>query len=139
MKEKRMLKAAMPQVDALIQTLADQDAGKKAHAGLHYRKKVTGMNGHSQSVRVVIDALEPGLYQAAFETPQGTSRLKYAYRPAGDGQVELLYEESFESDKKISSWNQKIASVLFGLSAKKQIRQRLDLFEQQLEATEWQD
>lgn len=53
--------------------------------------------------------------------------------------MELLYEESFESDKKISSWNQKIASVLFGLSAKKQIRQRLDLFEQQLEATEWQD
>ena len=138
MKASRKLKASMDKVNAFIRSLADQDAGRPAFAGMTYHKHITGMNGHKMKVKVEILALSDGLYSVSFTSGNNTNIMTWSWSPDGDG-VALSYEEQTGSDKTVDRWNQRAGGLLFHHQLKKQLNRRLDAFEQNLEAFTWQD
>lgn len=139
MKAARHFRCSLGKMDAFIQTLADQDAGQPACAGLCYEKQLTGMNGRPQKTAVSIEALESGHYRVRFDSGREKLIMDWSWRETAPDTLELTYMESGRNESGMSKWNQKIAGFLFGMSAKKQLRMRLDLFEKQLEEFQWQD
>ena len=139
MKAARHFRCSLGKMDAFIQTLADQDAGQPACAGLRYEKQLTGMNGQPQKTAVTIEALESGHYRVRFDSGREILTMDWRWKETAPGQLELTYEETGSNEQGLSKWNQKLAGLLFGLSAKKQLNMRLDLFEKQLEEYQWQD
>ncbi|WP_286637778.1 DUF3284 domain-containing protein [Faecalibaculum rodentium] len=139
MKAARHIRCSPGKMDAFIQTLADQDAGQPACAGLCYEKQLMGMNGRPQKTAVSIEALESGHYRVRFDSSREILTMDWRWKETAPGQLELTYEETGGNEQGLSKWNQKLAGLLFGLSAKKQLNMRLDLFEKQLEEYQWQD
>ncbi|WP_294731152.1 DUF3284 domain-containing protein [uncultured Faecalibaculum sp.] len=139
MKTVRTISCSMEKMNAFIRNLADQDAGRPAAAGLVYHKSLAGMNGRAQKTEVRIQALEPGRYTVLFDTPREKLTMDWQWHQTAPGELELVYEETGRNESGLSKWNQKLAGVLFGMSAKKQLKMRLDLFEKQLEEYQWQD
>lgn len=139
MKEVRTIQSSVRKMDAFVQKLADQDAGQQAYPGLEYEKKLTGMNGKTQKTAVQVKNLESGKYTVLFYSGREKLIMDWSWRETAPDTLELTYEESGRNESGMSKWNQKIAGFLFGMSAKKQLKMRLDLFEKQLEEFQWQD
>lgn len=139
MKVQRTIHHPQAKVDALIEKLARQDAHGKAKSGKSYRKVVAGMNGAKQTVTVTVHTLEPGCYSVSFEGKNGTTDMTYQYSPIDDQCTLLTYEEVAHGEGVMQTLNQKLGSLLFGMSAKKQMKMRLDAFEKALEEMEWPD
>lgn len=139
MKEVRTIPSSVRKMDAFVQKLADRDAGQRAYAGLEYEKKLTGMNGKPQKTTVQVKDLKSGKYTVLFDSGREKLIMDWSWHETAPDTLELTYEESGRNESGMSKWNQKIAGVLFGMSAKKQLKMRLDLFEKQLEEFQWQD
>lgn len=69
----------------------------------------------------------------SFDQDQNEYRMRYAWQDAGDHQVRLVYEEEIRSKGMMNTLNRKLSSLLFGRTARKQIRGRLDAFAKGLE------
>ncbi|CAM3611088.1 DUF3284 domain-containing protein [Erysipelothrix urinaevulpis] len=97
------------------------------HSGYSYVKILPNRLGKDGSVNVVIDELEvPTFYQARFESNQGTNRLSYSLSDNDSESFNLIYQESFDSPKKMNQWNFKLGNFIYKRSSKKRINIMFD-------------
>lgn len=137
MKRERLIDSQSGKVDAFITHLARKDAGSKACAGYSCRKMLTGMNGQKKKVTITIEKLQPGAYEVSFSHDRGSSLMKWRWRPEGE-KTRIVYEEKNEMPGLFGTLNAALGGLLFGYAARKQMAMRLDAFEKELEAFEWQ-
>lgn len=94
--------------------------------GFTYTKKILNKTGKSGVVKVIIEALKPGLYEVSFESSNGVNTIKYSYEENDADTINLIYEEDFVSEAKTKSLNHSLMSRLYQRSNKKRINAQLD-------------
>lgn len=129
----RTLKTDEKTLYRFIQSLADVDAKQPAKKGTVYKKMLVNVNGVKQKVKVTVNAMQPGLYQVTIEQGQNTYLMRYSWKAAGKGKVELVYEETADLKSGGGKLNQKLTAFLTSFSTKRRLNDRLDLFEKALE------
>ncbi len=119
--------------DMIIQdihnTYNSQHTIKNLKEGYTYTKEIVNKTGKPGTVQTKIEKLELGEYQVSFTSSQGVNTINYSYKEIGDGLLELVYEENFESASKAKRMNHSLMSYFYKRSNKKRINQTLDQIE----------
>lgn len=95
--------------------------------GFTYLKKLKNKFGHEGSVKVTIAKMDiPNYYEAHFDSQQGLNILSYELITKDEEAFDLIYRESFNSEKASRNLNFSLMSFLFKRSSKKRINLMLD-------------
>lgn len=95
--------------------------------GFTYEKKLANKFGNEGEVEVTIEKIDiPNYYEAHFKRKQGLNVLSYELQDKGDDNFDLIYRESFKSDKASHNLNFSFMSFLFQRSSKKRVKIMLD-------------
>ena len=134
----RVLDVTMEEMDSFISQMVVQDieeatsktvAVKDVKPGYSYTKKLMGRNGREGRVKTTIRELESGKYHVSFKSPQGMNHLSYTYKPAEGGQIELMYEESYEPNSTSNKLNYNVMNFFYKRSNKKRVTKVLSNIE----------
>ena len=107
---------------------------EKLREGFSYRKSLTAKTGAERRVVTRITAWEPARrYAASITAGADVNTIAYELEPAGDG-VAITYEEGFSSQKAMSELNGKFVGAIYGLAAKRRVKQRLRQMETYIKA-----
>lgn len=107
----------------------DEDLKK----GLVYHKTLRNSFGKEGNVKVEITAYQPSCcYAATFTSAQGINTLSYELNEKSDDMFEVIYTESFCSDKKSKNLNYALMSRLYKKSARKKADLLLDAIERMM-------
>lgn len=97
----------------------------KLREGFSYRKTLKAKTGADRRVVTRITTWEPSRrYAASITAGADVNTIAYDIEPA-DGGVEIIYEEGFSSEKTMSDLNGKFVGAIYGLAAKRRVKQRL--------------
>ena len=106
----------------------------KLREGFSYRKSLTAKTGAERRVVTRITAWVPARrYAASITAGADVNTIAYELEPAGDG-VAITYEEGFSSQKAMSELNGKLVGAIYGLAAKRRVKQRFRQMEAYIKA-----
>lgn len=98
--------------------------------GFTYTKSILNKTGKQGSVKTRIETLKPGQYQVSFTSANGVNTVQYSYNQSSEDDIELVYEEHFESDAKLKNMNHAFMSTLYKRSNRRRINALLNQIEQ---------
>lgn len=102
--------------------------------GFSYAKPIHTKLGHERDTKVKITRLErPRAYTCSFEAMGDVNTVAYDLTPTADGGIDVVYEETFGSQKKSRDVNGKIVGKLYEHSAKKRMLRQLQAMERYIQ------
>lgn len=110
---------------------AIQRNGDEICEGYQYEKKVLNRMQKYEPVKVCIEQLKDGIYEASFESAQGKNSLSYRYEKKGDYDIEVTYEETYYG----VNTSTEISFKFFSLLTKRSNKKRMMALLKQIEKT----
>lgn len=112
-----------------------RDTNKKVKAsefkkGYNYSKKMsTGKKSYLNTKVVFTEFDRPHVYAADFINTEGTNHIRYEFKEVDEYQCIVVYEETYDGNKKINRLNYKLVGWIMALTRKGRVKRTLGLIE----------
>lgn len=107
-----------------------QQTVENLRVGNNFKKDLTAKLGNSGTVEVKLEKYEiPHEIEISFRSAQGINKIHYVLTPYDEVSFDIIYSETFESEKKSNSLNHKVMARLSKRRINKAAKMTLDRLE----------